>query len=219
MDKIKGIQPLCNLTLNINGYILRAIESYYTSRTTEELKRNWQFPSDDKPGRFDLFIKKYFEGKKRCYFYGLSHINTLDENLWTPLKEINRVDTPTHIVKETKILKFPTTLIDVNLTDQILKDYKFIDLTKMEINSKIHGDQQPISEIEKFVDLKALEKPEVRDKIVGIKVHSKYIGDFRNYPHIKYNNLNVILFDNNPVYEQFIIPGNHTYTIINEKLK
>ena len=216
IEKIKGIQPLCNLTSDINGYILRAINSDYLSSTSEELQRNWGFP---KNYRFDPFIKEYFKGKKRCYFYGLGHINTLDENLWLPLNEAGRVDTATHIVKETKILKFPTTLIDVNLTDQILKDYKFIDLTKMKINSNIYGDQQPISEIEKFVDLKALEKPEVRDKIVGIKVHSKYIGNFRNYPHIEYDNLNVILFDNNPVYEQFIIPGNHTYRIVNEKLR
>lgn len=216
MDKIRGIQSLCNLTLNINGYILRAIESYYASSTSEELQRNWQFPDTY---RFDPFIKEYFKGKKRCYFYGLGSINTLDENLWIPLNEADKVDPITHAVKETKILKFPTTLIDVKLTDQILKDYKFVDLTKMKINSKIYGDQQPISEIAKFVDLKALEKPEVRDKIVGIKVYSKYIGNFSNYPHIKYNNLNVILFDNNPVYEQFIIPGNHTYTIIKDKLK
>ena len=216
MDKIKGIQPLCNLTLNINGNILRAIESYYASSTSEELQRNWQFPDNY---RFDSFIKKYFKGKKRCYFYGLGYINNLDENLWILLNEANRVNTATHIVKETKILKFPTTLIDVNLTDQILKDYKFIDLTKMKINSNIYGDQQPISEIEKFVDLKALEKPEVRDKIVGIKVHSKYIGNFRDYPQIQYDNLNIILFDNNPVSEQFIIPGNHTYRIVNEKLR
>lgn len=40
IDKIKGIQPLCNLTLDINGYILRAIESYYPSSNTEELQRN-----------------------------------------------------------------------------------------------------------------------------------------------------------------------------------
>ena len=213
MDKIKGIQPLCNLTLNINGYILRAIESYYPSSTSEELQRNWQFPDNC---RFDPFIEKYFKGKKRCYFYGLSHINTLDENLWVVLNEADRIDPITHAVKETKILKFSTTLIDVNLTDQILKDYKFIDLTKMEIKSKIYGDQQPISEIEKFVDLKALEKPEIRDKIVGIKVHSKYIGNLRDYLHIQYDNLNIILFDNNPVYEQFIIPGNHTYRIVNE---
>ena len=120
----------------------------------------------------NAFIKEYFKGKKRCYFYGLGHINTLDENLWVPLNEADRVDTETHVVKETKILRFPTTLIDVGLTDQTLKEYKFIDLTEMKINSKIYGDQEPISEIEKFVDLILVNFEETKDYFKNQKNYS-----------------------------------------------
>lgn len=211
---IKGIQPLCNLTLDINSYLIRAINSTYSSKTSEDIKKNWNFPSHS---RFDNFINTYFKNKKRCYFYGLGYINTLEENLWVSLNEAKRVNTDTHIVEETRVLRFPTSLID-NLSDDVLKTYKFIDLTKLKINSKADSDEL-LSDIAKLIDLDSLKMPQLSDLIVGIKVHSKFIGEFRDYPYIKYNNLNIILFDNNPVYEEFIKPGNHEYIIIPEKLK
>lgn len=211
---IRGIEPLCNLTLGINSYLIRAIKPDFTSKTSEDIKKNWNFPSDS---RFDSFITTYFKNKKRCYFYGLGYINTLEENLWIPLNEAKRVNTDTHIVEETRLLRFPTSLID-NLSDDILKTYKFIDLTNLKINSKADSDEL-LSEIAKLIDLDSLKIPQISDLIVGIKVHSKFIGEFRDYPNIKYNNINIILFDNNPVYEEFIKPGNHEYLIIPEKLK
>ena len=208
LDLPKGVQPLCNLTMHTNGYLLRVINQ----SDVHNIAGNWQPLKEEH--RFDAFIKKYINANnKRCYFCSEGFIENLDRNIWFALNESCRDDEKQELVVENKtLLRLPCNIIDTHLTDNILTSYYFINLDSMKISSPCKG-AALIPEILQHVDVENPMYKTLQKRIIGLRVNSRFIGE-TSYGQ-EYGSQNIIILDNNPVYELLVNNAQlwETYTL------
>ena len=195
------IQPLCNM-LEGKGILVRSIPA---DCDAQNRPANWRAPEKQ---RFDLFIREYLTEYKRSYFSMLPIEGSIEENLFFALNEAG-LDKDTVKTFKAQLLVYEPWLINTHLSEDIQKNFYYIDLSELKIRGK--KSLNPELKSREQLDEILIEYPSLpteikqyKDRLVAIKVHSCFIGYLHDWPSFQYGAYNCIILDNNPLYDLLV---------------